>query len=78
MVGTKIARIEELLAETITEVTLYRTPSGALFETKEEAITSIIALACPHYESKECREYLKRGLRCPDCNIENFLRGDRI
>jgi hypothetical protein len=72
--ATKIARIEELLGDMITEVTLYRTPSGALFKTKEEAITSIIAIACPHGDSKECREYLKRGLRCRDCKIGNFLR----
>jgi hypothetical protein len=73
---TEIARIEELLGEAITEVTLYRTPSGALFKTKEEAITSIIAIACPHGESKECREYLKQGLRCQDCKIGNFLRDE--
>jgi len=72
----KIARIEELLGDTITEVTLYRTPSGGLFKTKEEAITSIIAIACPHGDSKECREYLKQGLRCQDCKIGNFLRDD--
>jgi hypothetical protein len=72
----KIARIEELLGEIITEVTLYRVPSGALFKTKEEAITSIIAIACPHGDSKECREYLKQGLRCQDCKIGNFLRGE--
>jgi len=73
MVG-KIARIEELLADTITEVTLYKTPSGALFNTKEEAVTSIIAIACPHGDSEECRGYLKQGLRCQDCKIGNFLR----
>jgi hypothetical protein len=72
----KIARIEELLGDTITEVTLFRTPAGALFKTKEEAITSIIAIACPHGDSKECREYLKQGLRCQDCKIGNFLRGE--
>ena len=75
----KIARIEELLGDTITEVTLFRTPSGALFKTKEEAITSIIAIACPHGDSgdsKECREYLKQGLRCQDCKIGNFLKDD--
>jgi hypothetical protein len=72
----KIARIEELLADTITEVTLYRTPSGALFETKEEAISSIIAIACPHGDSKECREYRRLGLRCQDCKIGNFLRDE--
>jgi len=71
----KIARIEELLGDTITEVTLYRTPSGALFKTKEEAITSIIAISCPHGDSKECREYLRQGLRCQDCKIGSFLRG---
>jgi hypothetical protein len=42
----KIATIEELLGDTIAEVTFYRTPSGSLFETKEEAVTSLIALAC--------------------------------
>jgi hypothetical protein len=31
----KIAAIEELLGDTITEVTFYRTPSGSLFLTKE-------------------------------------------
>jgi hypothetical protein len=72
----KIARIEELLGETITEVTLYRTPSGALFKTKEEAITSIIANACPDGDTKECREYRERGLRCQDCKIGTFLRND--
>jgi hypothetical protein len=69
----KIARIEERLGGTITEVTFYRTPSGALFKTKEEAITSIIAIACPHGDSKECKEYLKQGLRRQDCKIGNFF-----
>lgn len=77
----KIATIEELLGDTIAEVTCYRTPSGSLFTTKEEAVTSIIvtsiiAVACPYGDSKECREYRREGLRCQDCNIENFLRGD--
>jgi hypothetical protein len=72
----KIARIEELLGDTITEVTLYRTPSGALFKTKEEAVTSIIAIACPHGDTQACREYLKQGLRCQDCKIGNFLRSE--
>jgi hypothetical protein len=72
----KIATIEELLGDTITEVTLYKTPSGALFKTKEEAVTSLIAMACPYGESKKCREYRAQGLRCQDCKIGNFLRGD--
>lgn len=72
----KIARIEDLLGDMITEVTLYRTPAGALFKTKEEAVTSIIAIACPHGDTKECREYLKQGLRCQNCKIGNFLRGE--
>jgi len=72
--GEKIATIEELLGDTITEVTLYRTPSGSLFKTKEEAITSLIAMACPHGDSKECREYRAQGLRCQDCKIGSFLR----
>jgi hypothetical protein len=72
----KIARIEELLGETITEVTLYRTPEGALFKTKEEAITSIIANACPDGDTKECREYRKRGLRCQDCKIGTVLKNE--
>lgn len=55
MAKKTIARIEELLGDTITEVTLYKTPAGAVFKTKEEAITSIIAIACPHGDSKECR-----------------------
>lgn len=72
----KIAKIEELLQDTITEVTLYRTPSGSLFKTKEEAITSLVAMACPHGDSKACREYRAQGLRCQDCKIGNFLRGE--
>jgi hypothetical protein len=72
----KIARIEELLGDTITEVTLYRTPAGALFKTKEEAITSLIAIACPYGDSEECRRYLKQGLRCQDCKIGDFLRDE--
>jgi hypothetical protein len=72
----KIAKIEELLGDVITEVILYRTPSGSLFETKEEAISSLIALACPHGDSKECKEYRARGLRCQDCKIGNFLRSN--
>ena len=70
----KIATIEELLGDTITEVTLFRTPSGSLFKTKEEAITSLIAMACPHGDTQECREYRAQGLRCQDCKIGNFLR----
>jgi len=76
MAKKTIARIEELLGDTITEVTLYKTPAGAVFKTKEEAITSIIAIACPHGDSKECREYRKQGLRCQDCRIGNFLRDE--
>ena len=57
----KIAKIEELLRDTITEVTLYRTPSGSLFKTKEEAISSLIAMACPHGDTKECRDHRHRG-----------------
>lgn len=72
----KIAKIEELLQDTITEVTLYRTPSGALFKTKEEAISSLIAMACPHGDTNECKEYRAQGLRCQDCKIGNFLRGE--
>jgi hypothetical protein len=71
----KIATIEELLGDTITEVTLYRTPSGSLFETREEAVTSLIALACPHGDSKECRAYRAQGLRCQDCQIGIFFKG---
>jgi hypothetical protein len=71
----KIATIEELLGDTIAEVTFYRTPSGSLFETKEEAVTSLIALACPYGDTKECKEYRAQGLRCQDCQIGNFLRG---
>ena len=74
--GRKIAKIEELLQDTITEVTLYRTPSGALFKTKEEAISSLIAMACPHGDTKECKEYRAQGLRCQDCKIGNFLRDE--
>jgi hypothetical protein len=70
----KIARLEELLGDTIKEVTLYMTPSGALFGTKEEAVASLIALACPHGDTHECREYRAQGLRCQDCKIGNFLR----
>ena len=74
--AVKIAKIEELLQDTIAEVTLYRTSSGALFKTKEEAISSLIAMACPHGDTKECREYRAQGLRCQDCKIGNFLRGE--
>ena len=72
--AVKIARIEELLGDTITEVTLYRTPSGSLFKTKEEAVSSLIAMACPHGDSQDCKEYRAQGLRCQDCKIEKFLR----
>ena len=72
----KIAKIEELLQDTITEVTLYRTPSGSLFNTREEAISSLIAMACPHGDTKECRDYRAQGLRCQDCRLGNFLRGE--
>ena len=68
----KIAKIEELLQDMITEVTLYRTPSGSLSKTKEEAISSLIAMACPHGDTKECREYRAQGLRCQDCKSGNF------
>jgi hypothetical protein len=74
----RIATIEELLRDTITEVTLYKTPSGSLCKTKEEAVTSLIAIACPHGDSKECREYRAQGLLCQDCKIGNFLRGEKI
>ena len=72
----KIAKIEELLQDMITEVTLYSTPSGSLFKTKVEAISSLIAMACPHGDTKECREYRAQGLRCQDCKIGNFLRDE--
>jgi hypothetical protein len=71
----KIANIEDLLQDTITEVTLYRTPSGFIFKTREEAVASIIAIACPYGDSKECRDYRVQGLRCQDCKIGDFLRG---
>ena len=51
----KIATIEKLLGDTITEVTFYRIPSGSFFKTKEEAITFLIAMACPHGHSKNVR-----------------------
>ena len=41
----KIATIEELLAETITEVTLYRTPSGALFDTRTDNLSHCLGLS---------------------------------
>ena len=69
----KIANIEDLLRDTITEVTLYSTPSGSVFKTKEEAVASIIAIACPYGDSKECREYRAQGLRCQDCKIGDFF-----
>ena len=72
----KIVAIEELLGDAIAEVTLYKTPSGALFQTKEEAVSSIIATACPFGESNECKEHRKQGLRCQDCKIGDFLRGE--
>ncbi len=70
----KIATIEELLVETIKEVTLYMTPAGGLYTTKEEAVTSIIAVSCPRGDSKECQQYRMQGLRCQDCQIGSFLR----
>jgi hypothetical protein len=73
----KIANIEDLLRDIITEVTLYRTPSGSIFKTKEEAVASIIAIACPYGDSKECRDYRARGLRCQDCKIGDFLKGSK-
>ena len=71
----KIVKIEELLGDTISEVTAYRTPAGCLFATKEEAVSSIISMACPDGDSKECREHRKQGLRCQDCKVGDFLRG---
>jgi hypothetical protein len=41
-------------------------------------ITSLIAMACPHGDSKECKEYRTQGLRCQDCEIGNFLRANPV
>jgi hypothetical protein len=71
---TKLARIEELLQEAIEEVTLYRAPNGKLYDTIEEAVTSIIAAACPHGDTEECKAYRAGGRRCQDCRIGIFLR----
>jgi len=72
--STRLARIEELLAEFIEEVTLHRAPNGNLYDSKQEAITSIIAAACPHGDSPECRAYRASGKLCHDCQIGTFLR----
>ena len=50
---TKLARIENRLQEAIEEVTLYKAPNGKLYDTIEEAVTSIIAAACPHGDTEE-------------------------
>ena len=42
---TKLARIENRLQEAIEEVTLYKAPNGKLYDTIEDAVTSIIAPA---------------------------------
>jgi hypothetical protein len=70
----KIARIEDLLRETISEVRMYTTPSGGIYKSKEEAVTSIIAISCPWGDSDECKWYRIQGLRCQDCHIGRFLR----
>jgi hypothetical protein len=70
MAGKSPGELLEIQSRVIIEL------PGALFKTKEEAITSIIAIACPHGDTKECREYLKQGLRCQDCKIGNFLRSE--
>jgi hypothetical protein len=72
--SARLAHIEELLGEVIEEVTLYRTPSGNLYMTKQEAITSIIAAACPHGDSPECKAHRATGKLCQDCEIGTFLR----
>ncbi len=74
----KIATIEKLLGDTITEVTFYRTPSGSFFKNKGRSHTFLIAMACPHGDSKECKEYRAQGLRCQDCEIGNFLRANPV
>jgi hypothetical protein len=71
---TKIARIEDYLREAIEVVTLYRAPNGQLYDTMEEAVTSIIAAACPHGNTSECKAYRSKGLCCQDCHIGRFLR----
>ena len=72
--STRLTRIEELLGEVFEEVTLYKTPSGNLYETKWEAIASIIAAACPHGDSSECKAHRASGKLCHDCQIGTFLR----
>jgi predicted nucleic acid binding AN1-type Zn finger protein len=72
--SSRLTRIEELLGEVIEEVTLYKTPSGNLYETKQEAISSIIAAACPHGDSPECKAHRASGKLCHDCQIGTFLR----
>ncbi len=73
---TKIARIEDRLREAIDVVTLYRAPNGKLYDTIEEAVTSIIAAACPHGDTPECKAYRSKGLCCRDCHIGPFLRDE--
>ena len=71
---TKLARIENCLQEAIEEVTLYKAPNGKLYDTIEEAVTSIIAAACPHGDTEECKAYRASGRCCQDCHIGTFLR----
>jgi hypothetical protein len=73
---TKLARIEDRLREVIEEVTLYRAPSGELYGTIEEAVTSIIAAACPRGHTPECQAYRASGGWCHDCRIGTFLRDE--
>jgi hypothetical protein len=73
---TKLARIEHHLREFIEEVTLYRAPNGELYDTIEEAVTSIIAAACPWGRTPECKKYRASGGWCHDCAIGTFLRDE--
>ena len=70
----RLARIEGLLGEVIEEVTLYKTPSGNLYKTKQEAISFIIAAACPHGDSPECKARRASGKLCSDCQIGTLLQ----
>jgi hypothetical protein len=70
----KITVVEDLLGEMIQEVVFYKTPAGYVYKTKDEAVTSIIAVSCPYGNTDECKQHRSQGFRCQDCNIGDFLR----
>ena len=67
----KIAKIEELLQDTI-QKKLSRTSSGALFKTKEEAISSLIAMAVLMVTPKSVESIGHRGCAARTVRLEFF------